>query len=172
MVDIHCVQRAQNGDEISWQKIVKAYENSILNLLARFSQDRWEIDDIYQEVWLRAYRKIHLYNSEYPFRTWLMKVAANVALNYRRKKWRRFFTWEQEPYKVEGMNYCEFVDEINKPLSTLAPKARIIFLLYHYESYTTKEIAFLLEIPEGTVKSHLSRSAKSLQRLFCRENKR
>ncbi|WP_372368640.1 RNA polymerase sigma factor [Candidatus Uabimicrobium sp. HlEnr_7] len=166
-LDIAYIKLAVEGNEQAWQKIIDHYDKKIFALLQRFTQDRWEIEDISQEVWIRLYKKISLYDFNYPFYSWILKVTTNVAINYKRK--RRW--WEHLAIDIPGkstMSNCELQDEIRKPLSLLNSTARIIFLLYHYESYSTKEISSILEIPVGTVKSSLSRSSKQLQIFFDR----
>ncbi|BBM83191.1 RNA polymerase sigma factor [Candidatus Uabimicrobium amorphum] len=159
------IKALQEGNSEGWPKIVDRYRDRIFALLLRFTQDRWELEDISQEVWMRLYTKISLYDFRYPFYTWVLKVTTNVAINYKRK--RRW--WERLSRDVPGkksFDTCEFFDEIHKPLSLLDKKARIIFLLYHYESHSAKEIAQILNTPVGTVKSSLSRSSKLLQNFF------
>ena len=160
------IRALQQGNNDGWQKIVDHYCEQIFAFLSRFTQDRWELEDISQEVWLRVYTKISLYDFRYPFYTWLLKVTTNVAINYKRKRrWWERLSGEDVPQK-KSLDYCEFLDEIHKPLSLLSKRARVIFLLYHYESYSAREIADILDIPIGTVKSSLSRSAKLLQNFF------
>lgn len=166
-LDVAYIKLAVEGNEQAWQKIIDLYEKKIFALLQRFTQDRWEVEDISQEVWIRLYSKISLYDFNYPFYSWILKVTTNVAINYKRKRrWWDHLTFDiPAKYKISN---CELQDEIRKPLAILNPTARIIFLLYHYESYSAKEISLILEIAIGTVKSSLSRSSKKLQTFFDR----
>lgn len=159
------IKALQQGNTAGWQKIVELYRERIFAFLSRFTHDRWELEDISQEVWIRLYSKISLYDFRYPFYTWVLKVTTNVAINYKRKRrwWERLSS--DIPQK-KSLDRCEFLDEIHKPLSLLSKKARVIFLLYHYESYSAQEVADILDVPVGTIKSSLSRSSKLLQNFF------
>eukprot|EP00999_Lentomonas_sp_LEN2_P001022 NODE_2026_length_668_cov_46.079482_g1976_i0.p1 GENE.NODE_2026_length_668_cov_46.079482_g1976_i0~~NODE_2026_length_668_cov_46.079482_g1976_i0.p1 ORF type:complete len:108 (+),score=2.20 NODE_2026_length_668_cov_46.079482_g1976_i0:46-369(+) len=85
------IRALQEGNSEGWQKIVDCYRDRIFAFLSRFTQDRWELEDISQEVWMRLYTKISLYDFRYPFYTWVLKVTTNVAINYKRKRrwWER-----------------------------------------------------------------------------------
>lgn len=164
MNEIELLKEVQKENPHAWAELVHIYGPGVYKLLVRFSSVGRETDDLYQEVFLRVYQKIHTYNPQYPFRPWLMKLAVNVALNHCKRLPPRQLLAEDEEIPDTHCDNCrwETMEEVHNLLKRLAPEARMVFLLYHYHGYSVEEITSMTQMPIGTVKSHLRRSRLKL----------
>lgn len=161
MIELQEVKKLIAKDEQAWERITQKYGTRLYSFLLRFSSHSYEVEDLYQEVWLRVYEKFDQYDPSQPFLPWLFRVAFRVALNFRRKLWP--FTAITRDVAYQQQNLCEWREEIHNRLAILSPKRRWIFLLYHYESYSVREIAEIVQIPIASVKSDLRRGLQKLK---------
>lgn len=129
--------------------------------------DRVEAEDVAQESLLRAYQNFHRLRDSGAFRSWLIRIAWRTAINHRRSRKRRERYEEdaartsarvteaasQNAEEVAASN--EFHRRVNQQLDALPKKLRMVMILAAIEGYNTREVAQLLRLPEGTVKSRL-----------------
>jgi RNA polymerase sigma-70 factor, ECF subfamily len=130
-------------------------------------RDRDEAEDVAQESLLRAYRNFHRLRDRATFRSWLVRIAWRMALDHRRARRRRERHEEDAAQRgareMEGASQNaedlaasrEFERRVQKELDALPEKLRIVMLMAAIEGYDTREVAQLLQLPEGTVKSRL-----------------
>ena len=130
-------------------------------------RNRTDCEDAAQNAVLKAYTNLDTLKERRHFRTWLIRILKNECLNYTRSNRR-----------VQSLDTCEPVGyemqvpdlDLNRAFDTLSPDERLTITLYYYEGYTTREIAKICEVSDGTVRSRLSRARETLrQRLSEQE---
>ena len=150
---------------------IDKYGRRLYGLCITLCADRFDADDLYQDTWLKAYRKFNLYNTEKPFEAWVTGICVNTYRDYLRKKKIRdlfdiFDTNDEKdkflndiPDKVKA-DYTELHWAINK----LPEKLRVTIILFYFYDMKEKQVAESLGIPVGTVKSRLNQAKKSLRK--------
>ena len=137
-------------------------------------RDRTEAEDVAQESLLRAYRNFHRLRDRATFRSWLVRIAWRTAIDHRRAQKRREHHEEDAAQdSVRETRYVsqnaeeiaasrEFERRLREELDALPEKLRIVMVMAAVEGYDTGEVAQLLQLPEGTVKSRLRLARKRL----------
>ncbi|MCS6816018.1 MAG: sigma-70 family RNA polymerase sigma factor [Blastocatellia bacterium] len=180
--DVQLVRRCLAGEEAAWEEIVRQYSRRIYSLAYRFTGNRAAAEDLTQEVFLRLYRALEQYDPrEGDLANWLMRVARNLIIDdYRRRA--RTPTEEGEDLadhehhlradergdpqvQIERRELSEL---IHAALAKLSPELRTCVILRDLEGLSYQEIAELLQIPEGTVKSRINRGRLELARVLRR----
>lgn len=123
-------------------------------------------EDVTQQVFLQTFRKLHQFAEESRFETWLYRLATNEALQFLRKERR----WRFQPLLVDPMSQKpeqndghDRRDLLDQALGRLEPELRSVFVLKEVEGLSYREIAEVMDIPEGTVGSRLNRARRELQ---------
>ena len=178
--DAELVARWQDGDHAAFERLVRSHERSVFRLLYRMLGSREEAEDASQETFLSLHRHGHRFRREARFSTFLYRVAANAALN-RRRSLGRARTREQElavrqatgahlpaaPRNPEDATHGGEVQvQVHEALQQLPEDLRVAVVLYDIEGQSYKDIAEILEIPEGTVKSRIHRARQGLRELL------
>ncbi len=126
-----------------------------------------DADDVFQDVFLSLIKNMDKIDSEEHLKYWLIRTAINLSKNANMCFWRRKVTHELDDNMVNsGRCSNEFRDEIfdlREQIKALSGKQREVVYLHYYEGYSVKEIADILKISEGTVKSRLSSSRAYLR---------
>ena len=172
--DLQLVKRCQSGDLAAFDVLVCEHKDRIYRLVCRILGGVEEADDVAQEVFLRAYRKIDDFHCLSSFSTWLTRIAVNYCINHIRSQ-RRFrlilagiFPREDrscstnEPQAVT--EYTEKCEKIHQAINSLAPKQKISIILHYFEEYSCGEIAGILDCSVGTVKSRLFHARRELKK--------
>lgn len=147
-------------DRETFEKLIREYTPNLYRLTYGILRNREDAEDAVSETIIRAYDKIHTLRRQEAFRAWLMRIAANEA--------KRIYARNKRSSPVEDMEIYMpvFLDEHHELwdlVMGLEIGCREVILLYFYERLTIPEIAAALRIPEGTVKSRLSRGKKRLR---------
>jgi len=175
--DGELVQRWQSGDEGAFEDLVRRHERRVFRLLLRMLGSREEAEDVTQEAFLSLHRHGHRFRREARFSTFVYRVAANAALNRRRTLGRsRNRMNEFRVRQQAGMNLpptprnpedaaagSEDQVRVQEALLELPPDLRVAVLLYDIEGQSYQEVARVLGIPEGTVKSRIHRARSALR---------
>jgi RNA polymerase sigma-70 factor, ECF subfamily len=134
--------------------------------------NREDAEDIAQEAFVRAYRNFHRLRDRERFRGWLARIAWRLALDRQRGAQRRerreLVAWDPSPAAtVEDLAASrQFQERLERAMDDLPEKLRMVLVLAGVQGYDTREVAALLALPEGTVKSRLHAARKQLaQRL-------
>lgn len=161
------MKKAQKGNDKAFLKIFQQYEEDIYRMAFLYVKNQEDALDVVQEVAYQSFKKIHTLKKPEYFKTWLMKITINCAINIVKKN-----------MKVIQLipEFEEFVgsDDEDIPLSltlqnlidTLQEDEKSIVLLRYYQNFTFKEISEVLEIPLGTAKSVLYRALDKLRKEF------
>jgi len=180
--DAQLVRRCLAGEEAAWEEIVRQYSRRIYNLAYRFTGNRAAAEDLTQEVFLRLYRTLEQYDPrEGDLSNWLMRVARNLIIDDYRRRAR---TPTENGEDLSEHEYHLRADERGDPqtlverrelsalihaaLAKLSPELRACVILRDLEGLSYQEIAELLRIPEGTVKSRINRGRLELARVLRR----
>lgn len=178
--DAVLVLRCKEGDREAFDEIVTRYKDGIYNYISRMISNRDEVDDLAQEVFVRAYTGLRSFRQDSNLRTWLYRIASNLCIDrYRRAGIERKLVMPLEQEDETGSREIDLPDRTNDPqmvcertelqahvqraLSRLPDKLRTTILLYDMEGLSYEEIAEALEVPVGTVKSRLFNARMQLR---------
>ena len=129
-------------------------------------RNRTDCEDAAQNAVLKAYTNLDTLKERRHFRTWLIRILKNECLNYTRsnRRVRSLDTCEPVGYEMEVPDL-----DLNRAFDTLNPDERLAITLYYYEGYTTREIAKICEVSDGTVRSRLSRARETLRQTLSEQ---
>ncbi len=171
--DEKLIQRALQGSEKAWEKLVKRHETPVYNHLLRMTGNAADAMDLLQEVFLAVYRNLPNYRGSGSFLGWVMKVASNRALDLHRTRKRHpeqsiSENWDApcdndpaEHYQQASRNR-----EILKLLSSLPPEQRLVMELRFFQQQTFNEIGMHMGTPTATAKTRFYGAIKSLRELM------
>jgi len=162
------VQDAQGGDLAAFEHLYRDNERRVFALCMRLSSDPALAEELTQEVFIRAWRKLGSFRGQSAFSSWLYPLTVNVARSERRSRMRRLarvFATDDvailEPPPQSPTPETGF--DLEKAMATLPPGARTVFVLHDVEGRTHDEIATLLGTAPGTSKAQLHRARKLLR---------
>jgi RNA polymerase sigma-70 factor (ECF subfamily) len=173
------VSRAQHGDTVAFQEIIDRYKKQVYYLSLDLTGNHHDAEDLSQEVLVKAYTSLHKFRGESKISSWLHRIAVNAYLDERRKKSLTLLKQSDElnetltVHSSEGsldsnpekkMERAKMQEHIDEALLTLTERERTIFVLRHYQEHALKEIAEMLDLSEGTIKSFLFRAIKKMQK--------
>ena len=141
---------------------IQKYKNELFLLAVSIVDDYHDAEDVVAETMLMAYEKIAFLKKEELFRFWLMKILVNNARMLLRKKKRFVFVDEIDSYVSV---YEQDISDVWETVLSLDSELKTVVILYYYQGFQVNEIAKILKIPVGTVKSRLSRARKKLRTL-------
>lgn len=173
---------AQKGDKAAFGSLVSSHAPALYSFLFRMlGNAREEAEDLAQETFLRAYRSIGSFRGDSKFKTWLCRIATNLALNHLRKKRpptqsleygddesRTFEIPDQEfspEVYLKGRQAQEFVEAA---LAQLSDSLRVVFVLKELEGYTHEETARLLGVKAQAIRVRHHRAKKQLAQILSR----
>src|SRR5215470_3181261 len=182
--DFSLVSRCLRGDEPAWEELVRLHTRRVYALCFRFTNSGSEAQDLTQEVFLRVFRTIKSFrSSEGSFTTWLSRVTRNLLIDhYRRTRQERVTDSIEDQLPVleeEGavasvrpdhqLAGREASEILQATLQKLSPDLREAVILRDLQEMEYREIAEVLGIPEGTVKSRINRGRAELARLLRKQ---
>jgi RNA polymerase sigma-70 factor, ECF subfamily len=170
------------GDPNAFEVLFKKYREQVARLVYSIAKDDSLVDDIVQEVFLLVYRHLAKFRQHAAFKTWVYRITVNEALRQlgRLKRWQPLPEGEFEPSRLpsaivvyDGGESPErvLIDGeqkrlVHRALDSIKPHHRMILVLYYLEDLSVQEIAEVLEIPEGSVKSRLFYARDSLRKVL------
>ena len=182
--DTRLVERCLAGDETAWEDLVRTHTRRVYSICYRFTSNQIDAQDITQEVFLRVFRSLNSYRAgEGSFTVWLTKLTRNLLIDhYRRRKMDRATDSIEDQLPVleakqeigsrtDAMLASREAGELlQAALKKLSPDLRETVILRDLEEMEYREIARVLKVPEGTVKSRLNRGRAELARILRRQN--
>ena len=178
--DKELVERVKNGEKAAFDLLVLKYQSRIVNLVSRFVRNPTDALDVTQEAFIKAYRALPNFRGDSAFYTWMYRIAVNTAKNYLAVQSRRPAESDQsieDIEQIEGDNALKeqatpehmlLTDEIQRTvvsaIENLPDDLRTAITLREVEGLSYEEIAEVLGIAEGTVKSRLRRGREALKR--------
>jgi len=177
------IRLAQAGDSAAWKSLFDTHHRRVFALAFRFLRNQSDAEDVLQDTFIKAFRNLDGFDSALPgnFPAWINRIGANCSLDaLRRRKTRETLSLEDDtvPHPSDttpaadperASRNREIRSRIDSALDRLSPKQRLIFTLRHYEGYTTREIAGIVDVNESSVKTHLFRAIGALRRRLSRE---
>ena len=159
------VKRAKQGDMHAFEELIIQHEKIVYNVALRMMNHSEDAKDISQEVFLKAYRNIGNFDERSQFSTWIYRITANTCIDeMRKRKGRQSFSLEEELESEEGsMQREEQKSEILQALESLSPEHKVAVILRDIKGLSYEEIAEILELTLGTVKSRISRGRNQLK---------
>ncbi|GAB4136482.1 MAG: RNA polymerase sigma factor RpoE [Planctomycetota bacterium] len=170
LADSDLIAATLRGSEEAFRSLVERYGDRVARLLSRYSRDAMECEDLLQDVFLKVYRKLHTFQHDSAFFTWLYRVAVNTATDHlAKRKRRRLHLVEDEavldlrPDLENESTVQPLIDEetarvTRAVLEKLPEKYRTILILREYEDLSYTEMAEVLGCNLGTVESRLFRA--------------
>ena len=183
MSEEQLIRRAQQGDNSAFEQLLLTHQKKVYNLCLRMSANPDDALDLSQEAFIKAWRSIGQYQFEASFSTWLFRLTSNVCIDFLRRKKRRQETSLTESYddSDEGEEFSlpdtaplpeeqaitnETKLELAQAMERLGPEHREILQLRVVENLPYEQIAEILDIRVGTVKSRLARARLSLRKIL------
>lgn len=178
--DVRLINKALRGDQAAYQRLVNKYKPTITYVLYRIVQDKDDVEDIVQEVFINTFRALKSFKKEYSFFSWIYKIALNKGIDYLRKKKLKTFSIDKPISSKDGEFQYEVPDSTYEPdkhiiaseksaliqaaIDKLPPKYKRVIIMRHMEEKDYSEIAEELKLPIGTVKVHIFRARELLNK--------
>ncbi|MBI3304159.1 MAG: sigma-70 family RNA polymerase sigma factor [Deltaproteobacteria bacterium] len=185
------ISRAKAGEREAFALLVQRHGKAVLNLIDKMIRDRTIAEDLWQETFVRALENLATYEPRQgadgtgpSFASWLYRIAANLTLDELRRRGRwRMFSWSMlKPRRSDALEDEDMYDppadtpdaptllesrediqRVRRALDTLPPDWRMILILREYQDLPYEEIAGILRVPIGTVRSRLARAREQLR---------
>lgn len=181
--DQDLVSRAQKGSEKAYRELLGRYQRPVFSVIYRMIRDRERAEDLSQETFVRVFNNIDRYDPSYKFSSWIFKIATNLTIDSIRRKEldtvsidgsRNAVTPDQiaatsitiastDENPEELLEARQLGEEIEEAIGKLRPEYRAAILLRHVEGREYQEIAEILSLPLGTVKTYIHRGRNELR---------
>lgn len=161
LAESELVKQSQKGDATAFMQLIERHDHRIMSVVHRFTFDQFDRDDIYQEVFLAAFKNVRRFRGDCAFATWLLRIALNRCIDLERK--RKKERWLELPSQAIDPQQSQKLASVYRALRHLAKGPRTCFQLHYLEGMTVEEIADLLSCRSGTVKSQLNRARKQIR---------
>lgn len=184
--DQEVVALAKEGSEEAYRELIRRYERPVFSLIFRMVRNRELAEDLSQETFIKVLNAVQSYRPEFKFSSWVFKIANNAAIDHLRKRELDTLSLEGSPHadtpelieatvlqvSERGENQLQEVENrelggtIEQAIARLRPEYRSCILLRHVEGRTYEEIAEILNLPLGTVKTYIHRARNELRILL------
>lgn len=181
--DQEVVLLARGGREVAYRELIRRYERPIFALIFRMVRDRELAEDLSQETFVKALNAIESYRPEFKFSSWIFKIANNAAIDHLRRRELDTLSLDGSPHAetpeaieatalqigdrqetaLEEVEARELGGEIETAIARLRPEYRSCILLRHVDGRAYEEIAEILGLPLGTVKTYIHRARNELR---------
>lgn len=173
--EIALIKDAQAGNELAFNKLFEKYKNFVCCVLNQYINDEDESKDLVNIVFLKVYNKLSQFKAYDSFGGWLRIISSRTAIDYLRKASNHFNELDDEDIRLMGDSSIKSADdevvdhnlyeEVLKEVNKFPESARKVFKLFYLTGQTVDQIAKRLNMPTGTVKSHLSRTRSRLRKI-------
>jgi len=170
--DAELARLAREGDSDAFGQLVERYALAARRVARAVLRDDDEADDAVQDGVLAAWRAIERYDPARPFRPWMMRIVVNAALDLRRRDKVRRTEMIPETVESRTIGPDRATDsvilgaQLRAALAELPERQRVAVVLFDAEGYSHAEIAAMLEVPEGTVRSYVFHGRRALRRVL------
>lgn len=168
------VFRCQRGKKAAFEELIQRWERPLFYYIRRLVEDEQQSWQVLQETWLKVLQGIDRLREPHKLSAWLYSIARKTAMSYLRKKYseQTLLMENNELHEMEAtsenINF-ENAERVHYGLSRLSIYHREVLTLFFIEDLSVKDIAEVLEIPSGTVKSRLYHAKKALKTLLVKE---
>jgi RNA polymerase sigma-70 factor (ECF subfamily) len=179
------IRAAQSGDQSAFERLVRAYDQSVLRIAMNLLRSPEDARDVYQEAFLRVYRNLHSFRFDCSFHTWLYRIVTNICLDHLRKRKVRKEeqgTVDSADGVIDRMERFEeqapvadperqahsrqLAGRIESALAELSARERMVFELRHYQGLRLKNIGEVLGTSEEAAKNCLFRATQKLRNVL------
>ncbi len=185
--DQDVVQFAVLGHDSAYRELIRRYQRPIFSLVYRMVRDRELAEDLAQETFVKVLNAIDTYRPEYKFSSWIFKIANNAAIDHLRKRSLDTLSLDGSPHaetadaieattlqigdtretQLDEVASRELGAQIEAAISQLRPEYRSCIILRHVDGRPYEEIAEMLGLPLGTVKTYIHRARNELRILLA-----
>lgn len=183
LADQEVVAWALSGAEAAYRELVRRYERPVFALIYRMVRDRELAEDLTQDTFVKVLNALERYNPAYKFSSWIFKIANNAAIDHLRRRDVETLSIEGAPHAatpaqqeatelqvgdaaaspLELLEARELGGQIERAIAALRPEYRACIILRHLEGRSYEEIAEILGLPLGTVKTYIHRARNELR---------
>ena len=174
--DSELVRLAQSGDELAFEALVVKYQRRIARHVARYVPIASDVEDVVQEVFIRAFRGLHSFRGDSAFYTWLYRIATNAALTFLRRaphEEQLDDSEDERPNPFEPgisdgetpertLMASQIADAVRQGLARMQPELVDALTLFEVEGKSYSDIAQMFDVPVGTVRSRIFRAREAL----------
>ncbi|MGO9481652.1 MAG: RNA polymerase sigma factor [Candidatus Kryptoniota bacterium] len=176
--DAALVQSAIDGDQKAFKTLARRYKNAVALIVFKLIRDRSQVEDLTQEVFIKAFQHLNDFDYEHQFASWLFKIANNHCIDYIRKKKLKVYSIDDQIKTEDGEVEYEIPDStyepdlnmlreqksslIRKAIDSLPAKYREVIVLRHQEELSYEEIAAKTGLPVNTIKVQLFRAREMM----------
>ncbi len=161
-----------NKEEYNIESMMRTYGNDVLRTAYSFVKDRDMAEDLFQEVFIKAYYNLDKFRGDSSIKTWLIRITINVCKDYLKSAYNQrvvpMMDFEEDAIVSEGdyeeVENADRNEQIRKAVETLPDGYREVVISVYFNEMSVAETAQALEIAEGTVKSRLSRARDMLKK--------
>jgi RNA polymerase sigma-70 factor (ECF subfamily) len=181
--DQQVVEMAKAGREAAYRELVRLYERPVFSLVYRMVRNREQAEDLSQETFVKVLNAIESYRPEFKFSSWVFKIANNAAIDFLRRRELDTLSLDGSPHAetpemieatalqvggtgespLDEVEARELGGSIEEGIRKLRPEYRTCILLRHVEGRSYEEIAEILNLPLGTVKTYIHRARNELR---------
>lgn len=179
-LDKSLIQKCKQGDIAAFNELVQRYEKRVFNFAYRMAGNYDDANDVAQEAFIRVFNSIGTFRGDANFTTWLYRIVTNVFLDERKKHKAHLQTSLEDYIELEENSVTRQIEDgkptpdflieqgerntlLQKAIQALPEYQRIMVVLYHTQSKSYEEIAEIMKLPIGTVKSRLNRARLALR---------
>lgn len=160
------VQKCLCNDINAFNDLIERYKRPVFSLIYRMVQNPSDAEDLAQEVFIKVFRNLSSYDSQYAFHTWLFKITHNATIDFLRKNKPQLVSIDEDSIEIEDtkpspeehMEIALQSEFVEKAIATMPVPYREVLILHYQQEIPCAEIAVILGIPEGTVKVRLFRA--------------
>jgi RNA polymerase sigma-70 factor (ECF subfamily) len=172
---VHLIEKCKKNDNRAQMQLYDLYCKAMFNTAFNFIKDDDIAQDVMQEAFIKAFKKIETYTGEASFGSWLKRIVINQSLDWLKKQKLDTVELKEEITFLPNDEPLEVDDEISmaviyKCIEALPQKCKNVVKLYLLEGYDHQEVAQILEISEVASRSQLSRGKSKLKELLIHEN--
>ncbi len=179
-LDREWIDKACNGDDEAFTKLVETYQNPVYNMCFRMLGEAGAAEDAAQETFWRAYQNLKKYDPQRSFITWILSIAAHYCIDQQRKRRIPLFELDEFPDFDLGdaslptpekqLNLNEEDAALHNLINTLQPIDRAAVIMKYWHECSEEEISEMLELSVSAVKSRLHRARKQLANMILEMN--
>lgn len=183
LTDQEVVAQAKAGRETAFRELIGRYQRPVFSLIYRLVRDREKAEDLAQDTFIKVLNALDRYDPAFKFSSWIFKIAHNTALDQLRKKHPEMLSLDGSPHartaeEIEASTFSaissdenpeeytshrEMGEEIEKALAGVRVEYRTAIILWHVEGRPYEEIAEIMGVPLGTVKTYIHRARNELR---------
>ena len=165
------IARILDGHESDYGYFLERYGGEVFAIVSRLVPNREDAEELTQDTFVRAYRRLETFSCRSSFSTWVCRIAYTTSVSWLRKKRIKYLSIEDKPYlsdrEVDEVLEDESrLDELQRAVALLKPDEQLILELFYFESRPLADIAYILDVEPGTIATRLHRIRRKLYSLM------